>query len=206
MIAYPLETSFYFKRKLIKLNLAFDVVLRFFDLQNDENLDSATKLELSVQMLIKNYNKIKKFSSNDKVELLRQIMDEFINIKSKSTGDDTKVVDFNQDSRYIFASFMQAYGIDLVEQQNKLDWRKFISLFQGLPEGTKIREVMEIRAKKYPTPNKYNSEEIAGLRKAKAFYALDVSKEESEKQFQKALDRFASMLEQRATKGGEKNG
>jgi len=198
MIAYPLESSFYFKKRLIKLDLSFDVVLRFFDLQKDENFNFLDKLELSLQILVQDYSKVKNFSQEDKVALIQQIYEDFIEIKSKPSDDNTKIMDFSQDSSYIYSSFMQAYGIDLIEQQNKLDWRKFISLFQGLSEDTKMREVMSIRARKYPTPTKYNSEEISQLRKAKAYYALEISEAEAGEQFQKALDRLADSLEQRA--------
>lgn len=198
MIAYPLESSFYFKKHIIKLNLSFDTVLRFFDLQKDENFYSLDRLDLSLEMLISNYNKVKSFSQEDKVALLQQIYEDFIEIKTRPSDDNTKIIDFSQDSSYIYSSFMQAYGIDLIEQHNILDWRKFVSLFQGLPADTKICEIMNIRAKKYPTPTKYNSEEISQLRRAKAYYALEVSATEAEEQFQKALDRLADCLEQRA--------
>ncbi len=41
---------------------------------------------------------------------------------------------------------MQAYNIDLIEEQGKLHWKKFNALLSGLPDGTKFVEVMKIRA------------------------------------------------------------
>ena len=50
------------------------------------------------------------------------------------------------DGAYIFASFMQAYRIDLIEEIGKLHWKKFNALIVGLPEGTKFVEVIKIRS------------------------------------------------------------
>lgn len=50
------------------------------------------------------------------------------------------------DGEYIFSSFMQAYGIDLIEEQGRLHWKKFNALLAGLPEGTKFVEVLKIRS------------------------------------------------------------
>ncbi|MFA9381858.1 MAG: Gp15 family bacteriophage protein, partial [Acetanaerobacterium sp.] len=182
----------------IKLNLAYDVVLRVYELQRDEWFDGTGKMDLSLRMLVINYGKVRRISYAEKAELLQQIFEQHIIVKSKQTGNYQKVVDFEQDARYIYASFLMDYGIDLVDQRGKLDWRKFFALFQGLSDKTKIREVMSIRTKTIPTPSKYNAEEIKLLREAKAYYALKVSAEDTEEQFQQGLNRLANTLEQRA--------
>jgi hypothetical protein len=92
------------------------------------------------------------------------------------------------------------YGLDLIEQQGKLDWRKFIALFQGLSERTKIREIMAIRARKIPKYTKYNADEIRSLQEAKAFYALDISEEEAAKNLQRGLAKLAGTLRSRAVR------
>ncbi|MEG2451128.1 MAG: Gp15 family bacteriophage protein, partial [Clostridia bacterium] len=71
-----------------------------------------------------------------------------------------------------YSSFVQAYNIDLIDMRNKLDWRKFYSLFLGLPESTKMREVMSIRARHIPFPTKNNQEEIRSLNELKAYWFL----------------------------------
>ena len=114
------------------------------------------------------------------------------------TSDGGKVFDFVQDARYIYSSFLMDYGVDLVEQRGKLDWRKFIALFQGLSDRTKIREVMTIRQRKIPAPTKYNADEIRALQEAKAYYALEISAEEAEEQFQRGLNNLADTLMSKA--------
>jgi len=127
-------------------------------------------------------------------------------MRSKKSNDDgEKVFDFNQDADYIFASFFMDYGIDLVEEKGKLDWRKFISLFSGLSDRTKIREVMSIRSREIPTPTKHNKEQIEALLKAKSYYALEMTEEEKEEKFQQGLDKLARTLEQRAVSKNAKS-
>jgi hypothetical protein len=89
---------------------------------------------------------------------------------------------------------MMDYGIDLVDMQGKLHWQKFISLFQGLSERTKIREVMAIRSKPIPNPDKHNQEYIKNLMELKAFYALEISQAEREHNFQQGLKKLAQTL------------
>jgi hypothetical protein len=73
------------------------------------------------------------------------------------------------DAEYIYASFMQAYGIDLIEQQGKLHWHKFQALLAGLPEDTKFRQVVSIRM--WKKPSKHDTEEKQ-MMKLKDVYRL----------------------------------
>lgn len=53
-----------------------------------------------------------------------------------------KAVDYTIDADYIFAAFMERYGIDLVESD--MHWNKFQALFKGL-HGTKLNEIIGYR-------------------------------------------------------------
>ena len=65
---------------------------------------------------------------------------------------------------------MQAYQIDLIEEQGRLHWQKFNALLAGLPDGTKFVEVMKIRAWK---PQKgEDAKEKQRMRKLQEEYAL----------------------------------
>ena len=92
--------------------------------------------------------------------------------KTKDTQDhdDKPLFNIKYDGEYIFSSFMQAYNIDLIEQQGKLHWQKFNALLSGLPDGTKFVEVMKIRAWK---PSKgESSKEKQKMRELQEQYAL----------------------------------
>lgn len=60
----------------------------------------------------------------------------------KLEGNTDKAVDYAIDADYIFAAFMERYGIDLVESE--MHWYKFQALFKGLRD-TKLNEIIGYR-------------------------------------------------------------
>lgn len=96
---------------------------------------------------------------------------------------DRKTMDFEQDSALIYAGFRQAYGIDLFEERNKLDWRIFLALVRGLPESTEFSRVVKIRCTKIPERTKSNSDYVDSLVLAKRAVELDEPIEEKKKRF-----------------------
>ncbi len=168
-----LTSSFDFKGQKIELNLAYNRVLKFYKLMKDAEASNQEKIKITLKLFIKNYDEIASLSFNDKSEIIKIIHNDFIEIKSKKSSNDKNILDFDKDFTFIYSSFMQDYNIDLYNQVDILDWRKFIYLFVGLSDKTKIMQVMSIRAKEMPKPTKYNSEEISQLYKLKAYYSLD---------------------------------
>ena len=53
-----------------------------------------------------------------------------------------RVTDYNLDSDFIYAAFMELYGVDLVE--SNMHWHKFLALFKGI-HGTKLNEIISCR-------------------------------------------------------------
>ena len=62
--------------------------------------------------------------------------------RGSSTG--VSLVDWDLDADIIYAAFMQAYGIDLIEAD--MHWHKFLALFSALPEETLMVKIMSYRA------------------------------------------------------------
>lgn len=92
--------------------------------------------------------------------------------------------DIRFDGDYIYASFLQAYGIDLFDVQGKLHWKKFNALLSGLPEGTKFMEVVKIR--KWKAQKGDSAEYKEEMRKLQKDYALPndiIVDEEYEEEF-----------------------
>lgn len=90
-----------------------------------------------------------------------------------TASDDTKQrapYDIRYDGDYIYASFLQAYGIDLFDVQGKLHWKKFNALLSGLPEGTKFMEVIKIR--KWKAQKGDSAEYKEEMRRLQKDYAL----------------------------------
>lgn len=90
-----------------------------------------------------------------------------------TASDDTKQrapYDIRYDGDYIYASFLQAYGIDLFDVQGQLHWKKFNALLSGLPEGTKLMEVIKIR--KWKAQKGDSAEYKEEMRRLQKDYAL----------------------------------
>lgn len=188
-----------YKEVVYKVNTAFDSVLNIQRMYKDTDLEETDKLDIALNILIERRGRLKKLSYAEKTELIEIIYKEHINLKEHpKVAKQKRVLDFEEDGEYIYASFMQEYGIDLVEQQGRLPWKKFIALFQGLGEKTKIKEVMRIRGMDIPEPNKYNQKEIRQINELKMYYSLPISSENGEN----GLDLLFNTLERMAEKSG----
>lgn len=75
------------------------------------------------------------------------------------------------DLEYIYAGFLQTYGIDL--DGDDLSIEKFVALLKGLPPNTKLAEIIKIRTMEIPKPTKYNAKQIADIIRMKHEFALD---------------------------------
>ncbi|MEG0897339.1 MAG: Gp15 family bacteriophage protein [Ruthenibacterium sp.] len=167
-----LPKSVVFKRRTYALNLSFDNVLSCYSLLSDPRVLDADRLPWTVQKLAG--AETKKLCEQDLYLLFETIFDTYINCtkRTASPKNKPKTLDFSCDSDLIYAAFMQTYQIDLFAEHGHLPWWKFYALLQGLPDSTKLRQVMRIRAQDIPSPNKYNAEEIKNLIEQKQYYAL----------------------------------
>lgn len=169
--------------KNYNLNLSFDNVLRLFEMFSDDEIDEVEKIFVALKMLTDNF--FYELTIEEAIEVYTYIFEEFIKISKedpieydllgnplpKIEREETeRVYSLLHDSDYIFASFMQAYKIDLIEEQGKLHWKKFNALLNGLPSNTKFIEVIKIRSWK---PSKHDSSEYKEqMRKLQRQYEL----------------------------------
>lgn len=182
-------------KSTLKIDCAFDTVLNVQQ-AFQEDLTQQEKTEIALRLLVKNAWNLNLFTEVEKVQLLDLIYQECISTKKrpKIRKPVVPVLDFQEDGEYIYASFLQDYGIDLIEQQGKLSWKKFLALFDGLSDKTKIRTVMRIRGMELPEPNGRNQKQIQDLLELKAYYALPVKGNSG----QKGLDALFGTLEKMA--------
>lgn len=189
----------HFKNICVQVNPAFDTVLKIQNLFAEEKLTEWEKVDQALNLLVINRRKLKCLSGQDKVKLLDEIYKQYVNTrKHPPTRKKTRVLDFEYDGEYIYASFMLDYGIDLIEEQGRLPWKKFIALFQGLSESTKIREVMKVRGMDIPKYTGKNMKQIQDIQELKSYYALPVKGGGG----QAGLDALFSSLERMALKDG----
>ena len=67
--------------------------------------------------------------------------------QNQGEGSQDKILDFELDMPYIYAAFMDQYGIDLYDVEN-LHWWRFMAMFRGLKQDARIVEIMGYRSAK----------------------------------------------------------
>lgn len=173
--------------KEFPLNLSFDNILRLFEMWRDEDVPEFVKPHFGIRILTG--ETLEDFTVEEMSEVFNEVFEEHISLSTvednhveydlagnpmKTTASNGKQeqapYDIRYDGDYIYASFLQAYGIDLFDVQGKLHWKKFNALLSGLPEGTKFMEVIKIRKWK---PQKGDSAEYKEeMRRLQKDYAL----------------------------------
>lgn len=181
------------------LDLSFDNVLRLFEMWRDEDVPEFVKPHFGIRILTG--EALEDFTVEEMSEVFNEVFEEHISLSTvednhveydlagnpmKTTasdkGQERAPYDIRFDGDYIYASFLQAYGIDLFDVQGKLHWKKFNALLSGLPEGTKFMEVIKIRKWK---PQKGDSAEYKEeMRRLQKDYALPYEVIEDEEEYE----------------------
>ena len=177
-----LTTEFEYNDKAYKIDLAFDNVLDVFDVLSDEDLREHEKAEINLSLLTEEDVK-----GIEAIELWNHVYENYIKIESKQPieydvkgnpmpvqeeDDDEEYISLDQDADYIYTSFQQAYGMNLIHQQGKLHWHEFQTLLTGLPSDTIMQKIIQIRMWK---PSKGESTEYKkNMSHLQKIYSLDV--------------------------------
>ena len=134
------------------MNIAFNKVLKVMELINDDKFDDIYKPYLAIQMFT-GVDFTEALAPEQATAIFKLIFEEHIRIiptkdsapvldlagnpikskiRSKSQSEDgERLFSLKYDAEYIYPSFMQAYGIDLIDAQNTLHWKKFNALVNG---------------------------------------------------------------------------
>lgn len=173
------------------MNISFNKVLKVIELINDDDIEELYKPYLALQIFT-DVDFTQALTPEQATAIFKMIFEEHIRvipakdtapvldlagnpikskIRSKSQSEGTKrLFSLKYDAEYIYSSFLQAYGIDLIDAQNSLHWKKFNALLNGLPSDTKFTEVLKIRSYK---PQKGDSKQYKeSMRELKKEYAL----------------------------------
>lgn len=197
-ISKPFPHTLEFNDRKLEITLYYDRVISFFALFEDKNsgLCDTEKLEIGFSWLFK--QPFGRVSSVEKLGAMQILLDRYINFRKTDETDSENVLSFTQDSLYIYGSFMAAYGMDLFAEQGRLHWWKFIALFEGLPDESKIKQVMSIRAREIPKPDGHNQKLIKQIVEQKRYYALEVPQDELKKRADSALKKLFDILSAKA--------
>lgn len=179
------ERDFSWKGETYQFNFAYDNILRLFKLIDDDSIDKMLKFELEFEMLIGKGLDIPLEKMADAVTYAVKLIQE--SPYQSLSHSPTKVFDYEQDSEAIYASFLQQYGIDLIEQKGKLDYFKFRALLTNLNSDTPFQQIIQIRT---DNPSKYvnDQERLNQLNLQQQTYALKKTPKEIEAEQQAQME------------------
>ena len=168
------------------LDLSFRKVLAVGDLMDDDCIPEESRLRIALDLLVKDRHPAD-------AGLLMAVID-LIRPDKPPKKQKQKVIDLQKDWQYIFAGFMQAYGINLF--RDDLHYLEFVALLNSLPGNTRMSQIIDIRTKPIPKATKYNQDEVARLTQLKAEFSLADPWD-----FQKGLDQLFTALKKQIGRG-----
>lgn len=156
---YPVATDY-------RVGIMFEEAVRDPDLSALDKVVTALELYFQVRMPDARYAR----------EAMEQILWFYRCGKDpKETGENRNSGERNEDAfsyeydaDYIYAAFLQTYGIDLTEK--RLHWWQFQALFRALPEDTKIMKIIGYRT--MTISSKLPKEQKTFYQKMKRLYRL----------------------------------
>lgn len=169
--------------KKIKLNLDFRNVLRMLDTLKRDDLIPEAREYIALKCICRRPCK------GMMLEVKKLL---FPTEQHKEEKD--RITDYEQDAELIQAAFLQVYGINLF--RDKLHWFEFMALLSSVPSGSKYSEILSIRARPLPTPNKWNAEERNWLIKAKAEHRIKIGEKEQEANYERNVKKVSQALAQ----------
>ncbi|VHD54769.1 bacteriophage Gp15 family protein [Streptococcus pyogenes] len=186
----PLVESFEFRGEIYSINLSFNKVLDVFDVIDDDFLNEVEKCFLCLDILLDRTDLPFSYA----VDLWIHIKKNYIDTKKsekpqldikgnpmpvvKEKEDNEKVIDLRLDAEFIYASFRQAYQINLLKEQNRLSWIEFKALLNALPDDTVMQRIIAIR--QWEDDGEGSKKYRDNMRKLKAKYSLDEGEEEDD--------------------------
>jgi len=175
-----LETEIEISGDVYEVDMSFDNVMLFLEIMEDPTLTDPQKVYYGIYTLLGCELEIE---MDEQVKVFHSLLENFVNAGEKKeanvdlegnvmpTAAKPPSYDLKQDAEYIYSSFRQAYGMNLFEEQGKLDWREFKILLRDLPDDTKLKQVIDIRVRPYPK-GKGMGDERKRLKELKRHYAL----------------------------------
>ena len=181
-----LPTTVEINNEKYEINSDFRTSILFELLMQDNSIEKEDKIFMALQL----YYPVIPHNVNEAIEKIlwfyrcgRDV------VSSKGTGNGkgaTQIYDFDYDDMYIYAAFMDQYGIDLQDIEN-LHWWKFKAMFESLKGDNEIVKIMGYRS--VNLSNIKDKEQKLYYKKMKELYKIPISKDEIEKldEIEKAL-------------------
>ena len=171
------------------VNDSFNNVLLLVEMLEDDMLEDGEKLALAVEIAT-GVECLNDDGLTKEVDWLLAMYDKVIDYLFDKKADDEEqsdpIYNFTQDSELIYASFLQDYNIDLLNELDKLSFTKFSTLLRQLSDDTPFKKAVGYRVTKIPPLTKYNKDQVEHLKAMKRVYEL--KKDNKPKNNDKALD------------------
>ena len=154
----PLPYTVEFEGKTLEINPYFDNVLDVLSVFDDASRTEEEKVMYAYAVLVKRKSGDMAYQGR----VIQHIAETILFPDKQEKKHNERSFDFIQDAPYIYAAYRQAYGIDLFAEQGMLHWWAFLYLFKGLPENTRMMEIIKIRTqpsttqstdRRYPGPS-----------------------------------------------------
>lgn len=178
-----LETTILIEDYEIPLDLSFDTVLKFYELLEDDRLQSFEKIYKAFDLFYFGDETLSKtFTFEQKSKAVEDISNYIQKNAYGNTENDgsfetddqpEKLYSYTQDAGAIYASFFADYGIDLLTQRGKMHYLTFKALLAGLSEKTHFQRILSIRSRSVAG---LEGEALTALLELQEYYALDSEK------------------------------
>lgn len=171
-------TSVSIGNKKYDINSDFRISILFELLMQDNSIGDEDKIFRALQL----YYPVVPKNINEAIEKMlwfyrcgKDITKSKGNGKGKSV---TQIYSFEHDDDYIYAAFMDQYGIDLQDIEY-LHWWKFKAMFKSLKEDNEIVKIMGYRSMDLSKIK--DKEQKAYYKRMKDLYEIPISKDEDRK-------------------------
>ncbi|MQS44241.1 Gp15 family bacteriophage protein [Companilactobacillus mishanensis] len=167
----------------LPIDLNFNNVLRWYEMADRDDMSKAEKIVAAWYIFLGSdylsFTSIDDFEvASDAIESISDYISQDPYMKkgeetaSNAPYKSTRWFSYTEDSEAIYASFLFDYGIDLIEEQNKMRWEKFRALFNNLSSKSPIMKIIDIRQTDI---SKYEGQELIDLVEAQSYYSLETS-------------------------------
>lgn len=203
-----LEHSIVIGNRIVEADFTFDVVLKWYELLEDDSINDIEKTLIGFKMFI---GETSEYDEQQIVEAMQSISNYLSQSAYGNFNDEeidsefevepeppTKYYSYTKDAEAIYASFLFDYNIDLVDAQGVMHWDKFKALFNNLSEKSPFQRIVNIRQ---TDPNEYKDDPKAMQKiiEAQEFYRLE--DEQNVKALDMQMSSMFDMLKNQA-KGG----
>ena len=160
------------------INSDFRISILFELLMQDNTMGDKDKMLMALKL----YYPVTPNNLNEAIEQMlwfyrcgKDVRKSKLNGKGKSV---TQIYSFEHDDDYIYAAFMDQYGIDLQDIEY-LHWWKFKAMFKSLKEDNEIVKIMSYRS--IDLSEIKDKEQKSYYKKMQELYKIPVSKDEENK-------------------------